>query len=59
MAPPTSLRIVVADDSAFMRRLLTDALGRSGFTVVARTIPSPVRGPGAHASRFRVRPKSA
>jgi two-component system chemotaxis response regulator CheB len=35
MAPPTSLRIVVADDSAFMRRLLTDALQRSGFEVVA------------------------
>lgn len=35
MAPPTSLRIVVADDSAFMRRLLTDALERSGFAVVA------------------------
>jgi two-component system chemotaxis response regulator CheB len=35
MAPPTSLRIVVADDSAFMRRLLTDALQRSGFQVVA------------------------
>ena len=35
MAPPTSLRIVVADDSAFMRRLLTDGLQRSGFEVVA------------------------
>jgi two-component system chemotaxis response regulator CheB len=35
MASPTSLRIVVADDSAFMRRLLTDALQRSGFEVVA------------------------
>jgi two-component system, chemotaxis family, protein-glutamate methylesterase/glutaminase len=35
MATPTGLRIVVADDSAFMRRLLKDALERSGFTVVA------------------------
>jgi two-component system, chemotaxis family, protein-glutamate methylesterase/glutaminase len=35
MATPASLRIVVADDSAFMRRLLKDALERSGFTVVA------------------------
>lgn len=31
--PP--LRVVVADDSAFMRRLLTDALEKSGFQVVA------------------------
>src|SRR4051812_2488970 len=31
--PP--LRVVVADDSAFMRRLLADALGKSGFRVVA------------------------
>lgn len=29
------LRVVVADDSAFMRRLLTDALGRHGFKVLA------------------------
>ena len=29
------LRVVVADDSAFMRRLLADALGKSGFDVVA------------------------
>src|SRR5919198_2047371 len=27
-------RVVVADDSAFMRRLLTDALTRNGFEVV-------------------------
>jgi two-component system chemotaxis response regulator CheB len=31
--PP--LRVVVADDSAFMRRLLADALGKGGFDVVA------------------------
>jgi len=31
----TPLRIVVADDSAFMRRLLSDALERNGFTVLA------------------------
>jgi two-component system chemotaxis response regulator CheB len=31
----TPLRVVVADDSAFMRRLLADALGRIGFEVVA------------------------
>jgi len=35
MTSPPSLRVVVADDSAFMRRLLTDALQRSGHTVVA------------------------
>jgi two-component system chemotaxis response regulator CheB len=29
------LRVVVADDSAFMRRLLTDTLGRQGHDVVA------------------------
>jgi len=29
------LRIVVADDSTFMRRLLADALGRAGFVVAA------------------------
>jgi two-component system, chemotaxis family, protein-glutamate methylesterase/glutaminase len=29
------LRVVVADDSAFMRRLLADALDRNGFHVVA------------------------
>jgi len=31
----TPLRVVVADDSAFMRRLLADALQRNGFTVLA------------------------
>jgi two-component system chemotaxis response regulator CheB len=35
MAPFRSLRVVVADDSAFMRRLLADALASRGFTVVA------------------------
>ena len=35
MAPAPPLRVVVADDSAFMRRLLADALGKSGFRVVA------------------------
>jgi two-component system chemotaxis response regulator CheB len=29
-------RVVVADDSGFMRRLLADALGRSGFEVVGQ-----------------------
>jgi two-component system chemotaxis response regulator CheB len=32
---PTKRRIVVADDSRLMRRLLADALGRQGFDVVA------------------------
>jgi two-component system chemotaxis response regulator CheB len=31
----TPVRVVVADDSAFMRRLLTDALQKHGFDVVA------------------------
>ena len=37
MAPPTTTkqRIVVADDSRLMRRILSDALGRQGFEVVA------------------------
>ncbi len=35
MASPIPLRVVVADDSVFMRRLLTDALGEHGFDVVA------------------------
>jgi two-component system chemotaxis response regulator CheB len=35
MDPSSPLRVVVADDSAFMRRLLSDALGRSGFEVLA------------------------
>jgi two-component system chemotaxis response regulator CheB len=30
----TPVRVVVADDSAFMRRLLTDALAKQGFDVV-------------------------
>jgi two-component system chemotaxis response regulator CheB len=34
-ATTTSQRIVVADDSRLMRRILTDALGRQGFDVVA------------------------
>src|SRR5271166_6155794 len=35
-APVTRrLRVVVADDSAFMRRLLADLLDRQGFDVVA------------------------
>jgi two-component system chemotaxis response regulator CheB len=32
--PAAPVRVVVADDSAFMRRLLTDALARTGFDVV-------------------------
>jgi len=32
---PTPLRVVIADDSAFIRRLLADSLERSGFSVVA------------------------
>lgn len=35
MSTPARVRVVVADDSAFMRRLLTDALGKHGFEVVA------------------------
>jgi two-component system chemotaxis response regulator CheB len=37
VAPPTTTkqRIVVADDSRLMRRILSDALGRQGFEVVA------------------------
>ena len=37
MTPPTTTkqRIVVADDSRLMRRILSDALGRQGFEVVA------------------------
>jgi two-component system, chemotaxis family, protein-glutamate methylesterase/glutaminase len=37
VAPPTTTpqRIVVADDSRLMRRILSDALGRQGFDVVA------------------------
>ena len=37
MAPPTTTkqRVVVADDSRLMRRILSDALGRQGFDVVA------------------------
>jgi two-component system chemotaxis response regulator CheB len=34
-ATPTRQRIVVADDSRLMRRILSDALGRQGFDVVA------------------------
>src|SRR3954449_8303787 len=34
-ATTTSQRIVVADDSRLMRRILADALGRQGFDVVA------------------------
>ena len=36
-APATALRrrIIVADDSAFMRRILVDALASQGFEVVA------------------------
>ena len=35
MSKPTSVSVVVADDSAFMRRLLTDALKKHGFNVLA------------------------
>jgi len=35
VSAPARVRVVVADDSAFMRRLLTDALGKHGFEVVA------------------------
>ncbi len=35
MSTPARVRVVVADDSAFMRRLLSDALGKHGFEVVA------------------------
>ncbi|HZQ82069.1 MAG TPA: chemotaxis-specific protein-glutamate methyltransferase CheB [Gaiellaceae bacterium] len=35
MQVPPPLRVVVADDSAFMRRLLSEALSKSGFEVVA------------------------
>jgi two-component system chemotaxis response regulator CheB len=35
VATSPSLRVVVADDSRFMRRLLADALGARGFDVVA------------------------
>lgn len=35
MSVPKPLRVVVADDSAFMRRLLADALGGHGFEVIA------------------------
>jgi two-component system chemotaxis response regulator CheB len=31
----TAKRIVIADDSRLMRRMLADALGRQGFDVVA------------------------
>jgi two-component system chemotaxis response regulator CheB len=34
-AAPTTQRIVVADDSRLMRRILSDALARQGFDVVA------------------------
>src|SRR5919107_1927935 len=33
-APTTSGRVVVADDSRLMRKMLADALGRQGFEVV-------------------------
>ena len=33
--PQTAQRVVVADDSRLMRRILSDALGRQGFDVVA------------------------
>jgi two-component system chemotaxis response regulator CheB len=33
--PTTAQRVVVADDSRLMRRILADALGRQGFDVVA------------------------
>jgi len=33
-APATPIRVVVADDSGFMRRMLSDALGQHGFEVV-------------------------
>ncbi|HWK28911.1 MAG TPA: chemotaxis-specific protein-glutamate methyltransferase CheB [Solirubrobacter sp.] len=33
--PNTAQRVVVADDSRLMRRILSDALGRQGFDVVA------------------------
>ena len=52
MAGTPSLRIVVADDSRFMRRLLSDALGARGFDVVAvaedgdrRSPPAATTGP--------------
>src|SRR5918995_707963 len=32
--PPAARRVVVADDSRLMRRMLADALGRQGFDVV-------------------------
>src|ERR671934_1609620 len=35
MQTTTKRRVVVADDSRLMRRMLTDALGRQGFDVVA------------------------
>jgi two-component system chemotaxis response regulator CheB len=34
MGSTSAIRVLVADDSAFMRRLLSDALARKGFTVV-------------------------
>jgi two-component system, chemotaxis family, protein-glutamate methylesterase/glutaminase len=35
VSTPAPVRVVVADDSAFMRRLLTDALAKHGFEVLA------------------------
>src|SRR5438477_332680 len=36
-------RVVVADDSAFMRRLLADALAAAGFEVVGAAADGPAR----------------
>ena len=35
LSPNSAQRVVVADDSRLMRRILSDALGRQGFDVVA------------------------
>ncbi len=52
MSTPASVRVLVADDSAFMRRLLVDALRRHGFDVVG----SAEDGDRALAACLELRP---